>query len=154
MVMIIRISTLFAVVVIAVKAGIFVADDGSLKTGISGSVEKIEKKVSRLIDEAMHRRGEIEEAADGVADMAQAIAHSAVSAIVRVIRVIWVAGRARNRAVITAGGASVIASCSSAFRSVLALAGKPYRIKLGGVADLLTQILSGFQIQNKLRVVD
>ena len=127
MVMIIRISTLFAVVVIAVKAGIFVADNG----GISGSVEtienKVEKKVSRLIDEAMRRRSEIEDAADGVADMAQAIAHSAVSAIVRIIRVIRMVGRARNRAVIAA---SVIAS--RAFRSALALAGMPYRTKLGG----------------------
>lgn len=126
MVMIIRVSTLFAVVVIAAKAGLFVADDGPIKNSILGPVEK---KVSRLIDEAMRRRSEIEDAADGVADMAQAIAHSAVSAIVRVIRM---AGRARNRAAIAAGGAAVIASRSRAFRSVLALAGKPYRTKLGG----------------------
>ncbi|EGQ61617.1 hypothetical protein GGI1_07727, partial [Acidithiobacillus sp. GGI-221] len=78
MVMIIRISTLFAVVVIAAKAGLFVADDGAIKNGILGPVEK---KVSRLIDEAMRRRAEVEEAADGVADMAQAIACSAVCAI-------------------------------------------------------------------------
>ena len=127
MVMIIRISTLFAVVVIAAKAGLFIADDdGAMKNGILGPVEK---KVSRLIDEAMRRRSEIEDAADGVADMAQAIAFSAVSAIVRVIRMV---GRARNRAAIAAGGASVIASRPRAFRSVLALAGKPYRTKLGG----------------------
>jgi len=127
MVMIIRVSTLFVVVVIAAKAGLFVADDYAIKNGILGPVEK---KVSRLIDEAMRRRAEVEEAADGVADMAQAIASSAVSAIVRVIRVIRViraVGRARNRVVIAA---SVIAS--RAFRSALALAGKPYRTKLEG----------------------
>ena len=125
MVMIIRVSTLFAVVVIAAKAGIFVADDdGAIKNGILGPVEK---KVSRLIDEGVRRRAEVEEAAHGVADMAQAIASSAVCAIVWVIRMV---GRARNRAAIAAGGASVIAS--RAFRSVLALAGKPYRTELGG----------------------
>ena len=128
MVMIIRVSTLFAVVVIAAKAGIFVADDdGAIKNGILGPVEK---KVSRLIDEGVRRRAEVEEAADGVADMAQAIASSAVCAIVWVIRMV---GRARNRAAIAAGGASVIAS--RAFRSVLALAGKPYRTELGGHID-------------------
>jgi len=124
MVMIIRVSTLFAVVVIAAKAGLFVADDGAIKNGILGPVEK---KVSRLIDEAMRRRAEVEEAADGVADMAQAIASSAVCAIVRVIRV---ASRTRNRATVATGKASVIAS--RAFRSALALAGKPHRSKLGG----------------------
>ena len=124
MVMIIRVSTLFAVVVIAAKAGLFVADDGAIKNGILGPVEK---KVSHLIDEAMRRRAEVEEAADGVADMAQAVASSAMCAIVRVIRMV---GRARNLAAIAAGGASVIAS--RAFRSVLALAGKPYRSELGG----------------------
>jgi hypothetical protein len=128
MVMIIRVSTLFAVVVIAAKAGIFVADDdGAIKNGILGPVEK---KVSRLIDEGVRRRAEVEEAADGVADMAQAIASSAVCAIVWVIRMV---GRAQNRAAIAAGGASVIAS--RAFRSVLALAGKPYRTELGGHID-------------------
>ena len=128
MVMIIRVSTLFAVVVIAAKAGLFVADDdGAIKNGILGPVEK---KVSRLIDEGVRRRAEVEEAADGVADMAQAIASSAVCAIVWVIRMV---GRARNRAAIAAGGASVIAS--RAFRSVLALAGKPYRTELGGHID-------------------
>ena len=128
MVMIIRVSTLFAVVVIAAKAGLFVADDdGAIKNGILGPVEK---KVSRLIDEGVRRRVEVEEAADGVADMAQAIASSAVCAIVWVIRMF---GRARNRAAIAAGGASVIAS--RAFRSVLALAGKPYRTELGGHID-------------------
>jgi hypothetical protein len=127
MVMISRVSTLFAVVVIAAKAGLFVADDGPIKNSILGPVEK---KVSRLIDEAMRRRSEIEDAADGVADMAQAIAHSAVSAIVRVIRVIRAVGRARNRVVIAA---SVIAS--RAFRSALALAGKPHRSKLGGHSE-------------------
>ena len=125
MVMIIRVSTLFAVVVIAAKAGIFVADDdGAIKNGILGPVEK---KVSRLIDEAMRRRAEVEEAADGVADMAQAIACSAVCAIVRVIRMV---GRARNRTAIAAGKASVITS--RAFWSALALAGKPHRPKMGG----------------------
>lgn len=127
MVMIIRVSTLFAVVVIAAKAGLFVADDGAIKNGILGPVEK---KVSRLIDEGVRRRAEVEEAADGVADMAQAIASSAMCAIVRVIRMV---GRARNLAAIAAGGASVIAS--RAFRSVLALAGKPYRTELGGHID-------------------
>ena len=125
MVMIIRVSTLFAVVVIAAKAGIFVADDASLFK--NRALEPVEKKVGRLIDEAMRRRAEVEEAADGVADMAQAIASSAACAIVRVIRMV---GRARNLAAIAAGGASVIAS--RAFRSVLALAGKPYRSELGG----------------------
>ena len=130
MVMIIRISTLFAVVVIAAKAGLFIADDdGAMKNGILGPVEK---KVSHLIDESVRRRAEVEEAADGVADMAQAIASSAVCAIVRVIRMV---GRARNRAAIAAGGASVIASGSRAFRSMLALAGKPYRTELGGHID-------------------
>lgn len=129
MVMIIRVSTLFAVVVIAAKAGLFVADDGDIKNGILGPVEK---KVSHLIDESVRRRAEVEEAADGVADMAQAIASSAVCAIVRVIRMV---GRARNRAAIAAGGASVIASGSRAFRSMLALAGKPYRTELGGHID-------------------
>ena len=128
MVMIIRVSTLFAVVVIAAKAGLFVAnDDGAIKNGILGPVEK---KVSRLIDEGVRRRAEVEEAADGVADMAQAIASSAMCAIVRVIRMV---GRARNLAAIAAGGASVIAF--RAFRSVLALAGKPYRTELGGHID-------------------
>jgi hypothetical protein len=125
MVMIIRFSTLFAVVVIAAKAGIFVADDASLFK--NRALEPVEKKVGRLIDEAMRRRGEIEEAADGVAFMAEAIASSVVCAIVRVIRV---AGRTWNRAAIAAGCASVVAS--RAFRSVLALAGKPYRTELGG----------------------
>ena len=124
MVMIIRVSTLFAVVVIAAKAGLFVADDGAIKNGILGPVEK---KVSHLIDEAMRRRAEVEEAADGVADMAQAVASSAMCAIVRVIRV---ASRTRNRATVATGKASVIAS--RAFRSALALAGKPHRSKLGG----------------------
>ena len=124
MVMIIRVSTLFAVVVIAAKAGLFVADNGAIKNGILGPVEK---KVSRLIDEGVRRRAEVEEAADGVADMAQAIASSAVCAIVWVILMV---GRARNRAAIAAGGASAVAS--RAFRSVLALAGKPYRTELGG----------------------
>lgn len=127
MVMIIRFSTLFAVVVIAAKAGIFVADDASLFK--NRALEPVEKRVARLIDEGLRRREEIEEAADGVADMAQAIASSAVCAIVRVIRMV---GRARNRAAIAAGGASVIASGSRAFRSMLALAGKPYRTELGG----------------------
>jgi hypothetical protein len=126
--MIIRISTLFAVVVIAVKAGIFVAENDA--GSVVAMENQIGKRVSRLIDEAARRRGEIEDAADGVADMAQAIAHSAVSAIVRVIRVIRVAGRTRNRAVIAA---SVIAS--RAFRSVLALAGMPYRTKWEGCHD-------------------
>ena len=124
MVMIIRVSTLFAVVVIAAKAGLFVADDGAIKNGILGPVEK---KVSRLIDEGVRRRAEVEEAADGVADMAQAIACSAMCAIVRIIRV---AGRTRNRVTVATGGASVVAS--RAFRSVLALVGKPHRSKLGG----------------------
>ncbi|MEB8476708.1 hypothetical protein [Acidithiobacillus ferriphilus] len=125
MVMIIRFSTLFAVVVIAAKAGIFVADDASLFK--NRALEPVEKKVGRLIDEAMRCRGEIEEAADGVADMAQAIASSAVCAIVRVIRV---ASRTRNRATVAVGKASVIAS--RAFRSALALARKPHHPKLGG----------------------
>ncbi|MHB8314393.1 MAG: hypothetical protein ACYDCW_01585 [Acidithiobacillus ferrivorans] len=127
MVMIIRFSTLFAVVVIAAKAGIFVADDASLFK--NRALEPVEKRVARLIDEGVRRRAEVEEAADGVADMAQAIASSVVCAIVRVIRMV---GRARNRAAIAAGGASVIASRSRAFRSMLALAGKPYRTELGG----------------------
>ena len=118
MVMIIRVSTLFAVVIIAAKAGLFVTDDGAIKNGILGPVEK---KVSRLIDEAMRRRAEVEEAADGVADMAQAIACSAVCAIVRVIRMV---GRARNLTAIAAGGASVIASRSRVFRSAARIKGK------------------------------
>ena len=130
MVMIIRISTLFAVVVIAVKAGIFVAENDA--GSVVAMENQIEKRVSRLIDEAARRRGEIEDAADGVADMAQAIAHSAVSAIVRVIQVILAASRARNRVAMAAGGT---AFRFRAFRSVLALAGMPYRTKWEGCHD-------------------
>ena len=61
MVMVIRVSTLFAVVVMLTKAGIFIAHDASLfKNRV---LEPVEKRVSRLIDEGLRRREEIEEAA-------------------------------------------------------------------------------------------
>ncbi len=123
MVMIIRVSTLFAVVVIAAKAGIFVADDASLFK--NRALEPVEKRVSRLIDEGLRRREEIEEAADGVADMAQAVAVSVVRAIVRVV------GGAVRRVVHSKGvaarsflGRSLWAT--TVFRSALVgMAGKP-----------------------------
>lgn len=123
MVMIIRFSTLFAVVVIAAKAGIFVADDASLFK--NRALEPVEKKVGRLIDEAMRRRSEIEEAADGVADMAQAVAVSVVRAIVRVV------GGAVRRVVHSKGVAarSFLGRplwATTVFRSALVgMAGKP-----------------------------
>ena len=126
MVMIIRVSTLFAVVVIAAKAGLFVADDGANKNGILGLAggSPVEKKVSRLIDEGVRRRAELEEAADGVANMAQAIALSAMYAIVRVIQV---AGRTWNQTAVAVGAATASVISSRALRSVLALVGRPYR---------------------------
>lgn len=122
MVMIIRISTLFAVVVIAAKAGLFIADDdGAMKNGILGPVEK---KVSHLIDEGLRRREEIEEAADGVADMAQAVAISVVRAIVRVVGgAISRAPHNKRAAVRASGGVSRWAA--TAFRSALGMAEKP-----------------------------
>lgn len=122
MVMIIRVSTLFAVVVIAAKAGIFVADDASLFK--SRALEPIEKKVGRLIDEAMRRRSEIEDAADGVADMAQAVAVSVIRAVVRVVGgAVCRVARSKRAAVRASDGVSRWAA--TAFRSALGVAGKP-----------------------------
>lgn len=123
MVMIIRVSTLFAVVVIAAKAGIFVADDASLFK--NRALEPVEKKVGRLIDEAMRRRSEIEEAADGVADMAQAVAVSVVRAIVRVVGGA-VCRVARSKGAVARSSGGVARWTATAFRSALVgMAGKP-----------------------------
>ena len=81
MIKIFRFSSFLAVVVIITKTGLFVANE------FDGKADRVAiHKITRLIDEAMRRRGEIEEATDGVVAMAEAISVSVVRAIVWVAR--------------------------------------------------------------------
>ena len=81
MIKIFRFSSFLAVVVIITKTGLFVANE------FDGKADRVAiHKITRLIDEAMRRRGEIEEATDGVVAMAEAISVSVVRAIVWMAR--------------------------------------------------------------------
>ncbi|MBU2774261.1 hypothetical protein HMI48_10340 [Acidithiobacillus ferrooxidans] len=81
MIKIFRFSSFLAVVVIITKTGLFVANE------FDGKADRVTiHKITRLIDEAMRRRGEIEEATDGVVAMAEAISASVVRAIVWMAR--------------------------------------------------------------------
>ena len=93
MIKIFRFSSFLAVVVIVTKTGLFVANE------FDGKADRVAvHKITRLIDEAMRRRGEIEEAADGIVAMAEAISVSVVRAIV------WMA---RGRAALANGARGV-----------------------------------------------
>ncbi|MCR1347460.1 hypothetical protein NRY68_17050 [Acidithiobacillus ferrooxidans] len=81
MIKIFRFSSFLAVVVIITKTGLFVANE------FDGKADRVViHKITRLIDEAMRRRGEIEEATDSVVAMAEAISVSVVRAIVWMAR--------------------------------------------------------------------
>jgi hypothetical protein len=81
MIFVIRFSTLFAVVVIAVKSGIFISDDVLMLN--EKSLGPIENRVEHLIDEGCRRKDDLDEVSDSMLGMAEAIFGNSVREIVR-----------------------------------------------------------------------